>query len=77
MAALTDRSATLRVPFLLSYGLGTLLLQPWSVDSWQQLGMLAVMLLMLLLWTAAGCVVGAVPAMIFVALARRLARSKQ
>ena len=77
VAALSSRGATFRPPFLLSYSLSVLLMQPWLIASWQEAGMFAVMLVMLLLWIAAGCIIGAMPAMAGVALTRRLARPKR
>jgi hypothetical protein len=77
VAALSSRAATLRPPFLLSYGLGVLFMQPWFIASWREVGMFAVMLVMLALWITAGCIIGAMPAMAAVALTRRLARPKR
>lgn len=77
VAALSSRAATLRPPFLLSYSLGVLFMQPWLIASWQEAGMFAVMLVMLALGIAAGCIIGAMPAMAAVALTRRLARPKR
>lgn len=77
VAALSSRAATLRLPFLFSYCLGVLFMQPWFIASWQEAGMFGVMLVMLALWIAAGCIIGAMPAMAAVALARRLARPKR
>ena len=76
-AAALKRAATLRPPFLLAYGFGVIFMQPWLIASWQQAGMFIVMLVMLALWIAAGCLLGAMPAMAAVALVRRLARSEQ
>lgn len=53
-------------------------MQPWLVASWQDAGMMGVMLVMLLLSVAAGCVIGAIPSMLFVTLggkARRYLKS--
>ncbi len=77
VAMLSSRAATLRPPFLLSYSLGVLFMQPWLIASWQDAGMFAVMLVMLTIWIAAGCIIGAMPAMAAVALTRRLARPKR
>ena len=77
VAAFSKREATFRPPFLLSYGLGILFMQPWHVASWQEAGMLAAMLVMLALHIAAGCIIGAMPAMAGVALKRRMARPKR
>ena len=77
VAAFSKREASFRPPFLLSYGLGILFIQPWHVASWQEAGMLAVMLVMLALCIAAGCIIGAMPAMAGLALKRRLARPKR
>ncbi|KQU57508.1 hypothetical protein ASG67_17290 [Sphingomonas sp. Leaf339] len=77
VAMLSSRAATLRPPFLLSYSLGVLFIQPWLIASWQEAGMFAVMLVMLTIWIAAGCIIGAMPATAAVALTRRLARPKR
>ncbi|MDP1026800.1 hypothetical protein Q5H91_06225 [Sphingomonas sp. KR1UV-12] len=77
VSALSSSSATLRPPFCVSYCLGVLFMQPWLIASWQQAGMFAVMLVMLALWIAAGCIIGAIPAMASVALTRWLARLKR
>ncbi|PAX06965.1 hypothetical protein CKY28_12920 [Sphingomonas lenta] len=76
-ALLSQRVATFRPPFLLSYALGVLPMQPWLIASWLDAGMFVVMLVMLALWVTAGCTVGAMPAMAAVALVRRFARPKQ
>ena len=75
-ACLSKTVPSFRRPFLLSYSLGVLFMQPWLIASWKEAGMLAVMLVMLALWIAAGCLVGAMPAMAAIGLARKLARSK-
>ncbi len=77
IAALSSGAATLRPPFLLSYGVGVLFMQPWLIASWQEAGMLAVMSVMLTIWIAAGCIIGAMPAMAAVALTRKLVRRKR
>ncbi|WP_174285470.1 hypothetical protein [Sphingomonas bacterium] len=61
-----------RAPFLLSYGLGVLFMEPWRIAAWQELGMFAVMLVMLALWVAAGCIIGGIPAALIVALVKKL-----
>ncbi|WP_093664536.1 hypothetical protein [Sphingomonas gellani] len=75
--ALSSHVPTLRPPFLLSYILGVLLMQPWYTASWRDFGMFAVMLVVQALSIAVGCIIGAVPAMAAVALTRRLARLKR
>jgi len=77
VAALSSRAATLRPPFLVSYSLGVLFMRPWLIASWQDAGMFVAMLVMLAIWVAAGCIIGAMPAMAAVALTRRLARPKR
>jgi hypothetical protein len=47
-------------------------MEPWKIAAWQELGMFAIMLVMLALWVAAGCVVGGIPAALIVALATKL-----
>ena len=61
-----------RPPFLLSYMLGVLLMEPWHISSWQHLGVFAVMLVMLLFSTAAGCLIGGIPAALLVSLGSKL-----
>lgn len=77
VAAVSSRAATLRLPILLSYSFDALFMQPWLIASWQEAGMFAVMLVMMAFWIAAGCIIGAIPAMAAVALTRRLSRSKR
>jgi hypothetical protein len=71
-AAFTKRGRGLRGPFLLSCGLGVLLMEPWRIASWQHLGMFTVMLVMLVLWVAAGCIIGGVPAALAISVGRKL-----
>ena len=63
-----------RAPFLMSYGLGVLFMEPWRITAWQELGMFAIMLVMLALWVAAGCIIGGIPAAVIVALVEKLWR---
>lgn len=71
-ALLRKRGPGFRLPFLLSYVLGVLLMEPWRIGSWQHLGMFAVMLVMLLFSTAAGCLIGGLPAALLVSLGSKL-----
>ena len=71
-ALLSRRSPRFRGPFLLSYGLGVILMQPWLMASWQDAGVMGVMLLVLSLWITAGCLIGAIPGMLVVALGRKV-----
>lgn len=73
-AILSKKEAGLQTPFLLSYGLGVLLMEPWTVQAWQEAGMFFVMLLMLALSVIVGCIIGAVPALIAIATTTRLRR---
>lgn len=77
VAAFSSGKATLLPPYLLSYGLGVLFMQPWLAASWQEAGMYGVMLVLLLIWIAAGCIIGAMPAMATVALVRWLVRPRR
>lgn len=77
VATLSSRARTLRPPFLLSYSVGVLFVQPWLIASWREAAMFAVMLAMLAIWIAAGCIIGAMPAMAAIALTRKLARPKR
>jgi uncharacterized protein (DUF2062 family) len=63
-----------RAPFLMSYGLGVLFMEPWRITAWQELGMFAIMLVMLALWVAAGCIIGGIPAALIIALVEKLRR---
>ncbi|WP_167397769.1 hypothetical protein [Sphingomonas faeni] len=47
-------------------------MEPWKIAAWQELGLFAIMLVMLALWAAAGCVVGGIPAALVVSLATKL-----
>lgn len=67
-AVLSKNGPGLRAPFILSYGFGVILMEPWRIAAWQELGMFAIMLVMLGLWVAAGCIVGGIPAVLVVSL---------
>ena len=71
-AVLSQNGPGFRAPFLLSYGFGVIFMEPWKIAGWQELGMFAIMLVMLALWVAAGCVVGGIPAALIVSLATKL-----
>lgn len=73
-AILSKNGPGFRAPFLLSYGLGVLFMEPWRIAAWQDLGMFAVMLVVLALWVAAGCIIGGIPAALIVALVEKLRR---
>jgi len=73
-ALLSKRSPKLRGPFLLAYGLGVIFMQPWLISSWQDAGMTGLMLLVLVLWIAGGCLIGAIPGMLIVALGSKIGR---
>jgi hypothetical protein len=73
-AILSKHSPGFRGPFLLSYGLGAIFMEPWRIATWQELGMFTVMLLLLALWVAGGCIIGGIPAVLIVSLARKLRR---
>ena len=59
-AVLAKKAPGFRAPFLLSYGLGVIFMEPWRIAAWQELGMFAIMLVMLALWVAGGCIIGGV-----------------
>ena len=71
-ALLSKRGPDFRPPFIISYVLGVLLMEPWRIGSWQHLGMFAVMLVMLLFSTAIGCLIGGLPASLIVYLGSKL-----
>lgn len=77
VAGLSSKAPTLRLPFLLSYGLGVLSMQPWLIASWRQAGMFAVMAAMLPIPIAVGCLIGTMAAMVAIAVKRWLARPEQ
>lgn len=71
-ALLSKRGPGFRSPFLLSYVLGVLFMEPWHIGSWQHFGMFAAMLVMLLFSTAVGCLIGGLPAALIVSLGSKL-----
>ena len=71
-AVLSKKGPGCGAPFLLSYGLGVIFMEPWRIGAWQELGMFAIMLLMLALWVAGGCIIGAIPAALIVSVATKL-----
>src|SRR5689334_2527527 len=71
-AILSKGGPGFRASFLLSYGLGVIFMEPWRIASWQELGMFAVMLTMLALWVAAGCIIGGVPAALAISAGTKL-----
>lgn len=77
IGAVRRREPTFRGPFLLTYVLAILLMQPWHIGSWQEAGMACVMLVMTAIPIAAGCIAGGIPAILIVFLARKLAHARQ
>lgn len=71
-AVLSKNGPGFRAPFFLSYGLGVIFMEPWRIAAWQELGMFAVMLVMLALSVAAGCIIGGIPAALIVSVGTRL-----
>lgn len=71
---MSKRGPGFRAPFLLSYGLGVVFMEPWKIGSWENVGTFAVMLVMLALWVACGCLVGGLPAAVIVTIGSRLRR---
>lgn len=71
-ALFSKRNPGFRAPFLLSYALGVASMEPWRIVSWQHVGMFAFMLVMLVLWVAAGCIIGGLPAALVVSLGSKL-----
>ena len=74
IVAAFGREPGFRGPFVLSYALAILLNQPWNLDSWQEAGLALVMLILSAIVIAGGCVVGGIPAVLIVAVVRRVAR---
>lgn len=71
--ALLRREPTFGGPFLLSYFLAALLMQPWKIASWQEGGMAFVMFIMAAFPIACGCAAGGISAVLIVSVVRRLA----
>ncbi len=61
-AILSKNSPGFQGPFLLSYGLGVIFMEPWRISAWQELGMFAIMLVSLAVSVAVGCIIGGIPA---------------
>ncbi|NWK94909.1 hypothetical protein DM806_04345 [Sphingobium lactosutens] len=68
------RGSVFRLAFAISYILGLLLIQPWWTNSATEIGMSAIMLLILALWVVGGCIIGAIPAMLLIAIGKWMAR---
>lgn len=73
-ALFSKRGPGFRAPFLLSYASGVIFMEPWRAATWQEAGMLAVMLVMLAIWIAAGCIIGGIPATLAVWVGTSLRR---
>ena len=71
-ALLSKRGPGFRTPFLLSYGLGVIFMEPWRIASWQHVGIFAVMLVMLVFWVVLGCLIGGLPAALMVSIGSKL-----
>lgn len=71
-AILSKVSPGFRGPFLLSYAVGVIFMEPWKIATWQELGMFAMMFIMLAIWVAAGCAIGGVSAAAAVSLGTKL-----
>lgn len=71
-AVRTKKGRSFRAPFLLSYGLGVIFMEPWRIAAWQELGMFAVMLVVLALSVAGGCIIGGIPAVLAVSVGTKL-----
>lgn len=73
-AILSKRGPGFRVPFVVSYGLGVIFMEPWKIAGWQDLGWFAVALVMLALWIAVGCIIGGLPAALVISVGTKLRR---
>ena len=71
-ALMSKRGHGFRAPFLLSYGLGIIFMEPWTIGSWEHVGMFLVMLVMLALWGAIGCLIGGLLAALIVSVGSKL-----
>ncbi len=71
-AVMSKRGPGFRAAFLLSYGLGVIFMEPWKIASWEHVGMFAVMLAILALWVAFGCLVGGLPAALITTVVGKL-----
>jgi hypothetical protein len=71
-ALLSKRGPGFRPPFLLSYALGVLFMEPWRIASWPDMGMFVAMLVLLVVWIAAGCLIGGLPTALFVSIGSKV-----
>jgi len=71
-ALLSNHRPGFRPPFLLSYLLDVMFMEPWHIASWQDVGMFAVILVGLVFSVAAGCLIGGVPALLIVSIGTKL-----
>ena len=71
-ALLSRHRPGFRPPFLLSYALGVMFMEPWHIVSWRDVGMFAVILVGLVFSVAAGCLIGGVPALLIVSIGTKL-----
>lgn len=74
-SAVLRRRPTFRGPFLFSYLLAVLLMQPWQIASWQEAGMAVVMFIVAAIPVACGCAAGGLSAILLISLTRRIAHT--
>lgn len=73
-ALLSESNPRLKLPFLLSFTLGVLFMEPWLVTSWPQAGYFAFQLVLVGVWTAFGWLFGGLAAAILTGVAAKLLR---
>lgn len=64
------RVSTFRLPFVVTYVFGIILMQPWRVTSIEEAGMSAMMLVFMALWVATGWIIGAIPTALIISAVR-------
>lgn len=75
VAAAFGAEPSFRGPFLACLAVPVLVTQPWHIASWQAAGMTAGLLLVSGISIAIGCLTGGIPAVLIVAVAKKMMRS--
>ena len=65
------RVSIFRIPFVIAYLFGLVLVQPWRIESAQEAGVSVMMLVFLAFWVAVGWIIGAVPTALTLSVVRR------
>ncbi len=64
------RYSIFRLSFGICYLIGIVLMQPWRIASTQEVGMSIIILVFGAIWVALGCIIGAVPTALGIALVK-------